>query len=184
MNFDLNEIQNFDLSKLLQKKDLLINLLILVLALFIARGIYKAQTAQIASLKMQLNEQQQVNRLSSELETLEQELKHLQIGISTGMISTVNVMDKITELTKKRNISISSINPRSQADKGFYWQHSFEIVLEANYNQTGGFLSDIENSKDLFKVDALRVSTGTRGLNKDAKQQRVEITISAISWKK
>ncbi len=184
MNLNISALSNLDVGKLLKRKEAIIYLLILVTAFFTARIIYQKQKALADSLKKELTEQEEVNWLSLELDKTESDFAKLRKNIPVGKISTVSFVELITQLAKARNISISSITPRSQADRGFYWEYPFEIEMTADYRQSRGFLSDIENSQYLFRVNSLAVGPASFASAKDAKRSRVRMGIYAISAKK
>jgi Tfp pilus assembly protein PilO len=175
--------KNFDVVKFLKRKDVLLNLLILVVVIFVSRAIYQHRTTLIAKLDTELKELQEASRISQELENFEEEFMNFKKVIPNETISTVSVVDRITDLAKKRSINISSITPRAAQIRDFYWEYPFEIEMSADFRQTGGFLSDLENSKDLFRVDYLNASANPSEAIKGTRQLKVRIVISAISWK-
>jgi hypothetical protein len=183
MNFDINQLLKLDVNKLLKRREIVIGLVIIIIALFVSRFVYMKQVSTAVLLKDKLTEQMEAGRLLVELNKLEADFENLKKGITVGQISTVSVVDMITEMARKRDISISSINPRNRVDNGLYWEYTFEIEMEGDYRRTKGLLSDVENSDNLFKVDFLSVSNaGTAGRN-NPKFARVKMVISAISWK-
>jgi len=184
LNLDLNELKKIDINKFLKRQDTLIILAVLVLGFFVSRAVYQKGINQAGFLQEQLKEQKEVSKLSLELERLEGELAVLQKNVPAGTVSTVVFVNKITDLAKKRNISISSISPKSSIDKGLYLEYPFEIEMEADYHQSGGFLSDIENSPDLYKVSVLSVSELTTATGAEAKRSKIKMAISAFTWKK
>ncbi len=184
LNLDLNELKKIDVNKFLKRQDTLIILAVLALGFFASRAVYQNGINQASALHAKLKEQNEVNKLSLELEKLEAELSGWQMGVPLGTVSTVVFVNKITDLAKKRNISISSISPKSSVDKGLYLEYPFEIEVDADYRQSGLFLSDIENSVDLFKVSVLSVAPASATPSGDSKRVKVKMAISAITWKK
>ncbi len=179
----INEIQKLDLKKILNRKEVVMVLFIFAVAFFAAKIIYERQSAKALILQKELIEQKEVGKLSSELERQENDLANLLQGTPTGKISTVNIVEKITELARNENISISAITPRSQLDKELYWEYPFEMDMEADYRQVKRFLSSIENAKEFFRVNYLTASPVAAVAGKDSKRLRVKMAISAISWK-
>jgi len=181
---DISVLTKLDITKFLKRKDVAVILIIVLAAFFVLRIILQQQSSRVEFLKKKLVEQQEASKLSMELEKLDGDFLNLEKDLPKGTISTVNIVDRIAELARRRNISISSITPKSQLDKGLYWEYPFEIEMEANYRQSRELLSDIENSKDFFKVSFLSVAQVTTLTKKDLKQTRVKMGISAFSLKK
>lgn len=184
MNLDLERISKIEVGKLLKRKEVLISFVILIVVFYAGRGVYKRQSALANSLKQRLTEQREVNFLALELDRLEADLLKSQGDIPAGKISTVNIVDRINQLAKKRNINISSISPRGQIDKGFYWEYPLEIEMVADYSQCLGLLRDVESPKNSLRINSLFVSLASQISEKGPKLSKVRISISAIALKK
>lgn len=185
MNFNLSELQKIDVAVLLKRKDIMSILIILIVGIIAAKAIYQKESSSLILLKDKLSEQSQVNKLSLEIGKLETNFTSLQKDIPLGTISTVNIVDKITQLARRRNVNISSIGPKSQQDSGLYWEFPVEIEITANYRQIAGFLNDLEKSGDFLRVDYLSVTSEPWSAEGEVvRGSRVKMVITAVSWKK
>lgn len=185
MNFSLSELQKIDLAALLKRKDILVILVILVLALLFSRAVYQKQSLKAEMLRQIVTEQSQINNLSLELDSLEASFAALQRNIPAGAISTAAIVDKISQIAKNRNITLSSISPKSQRDLGLYWEFPLDIEMNAEYRQIAFFLSDIEQQEEFFRVNNLSVNSQQMYAREEGiTLPSIRISLSAFSWKK
>ncbi|MFC1804228.1 type 4a pilus biogenesis protein PilO [Candidatus Omnitrophota bacterium] len=138
-------------------KNKLLSLTVVVVALAAAAYIYKFQGGSLESLRAQKNAQIRKNQILSEIEKLQASLAVYQDALKKKDISVF--MNNINNIVKESNVSIASIKPLKEKDRGVYVEFFFALSVTArDYHQLAKFISEIENYSDIFIVDSMKIS--------------------------
>lgn len=137
-----------------RKNVVLISAAIIVVALFLARSIYRGQQARIENLKAKIAEEQAKNRILTEIGKRERGLESYQ-PLMPPERDVEWLRRRITELADESQVKLLSISPRAPEDRGIYVRLSVEVEVECGYHQLGDFLSRLESSKEFVKLDSI-----------------------------
>lgn len=166
-----------------ENKNKILNAGIVVLALFIAFQIYKADQARIDSLARQKSTELEKNKVTEEIAILEKKVKsYKEIFTKKDVGSVINAL---SDMAKNCSIKIISLKPGSNENYQNYIKSVFLMTVSApGYHSLGKFIGQIESCKDIYVVDEIGVSPiinesaeGTENINLD-----VDLKISTISY--
>lgn len=157
-------------------KNKILNIGLIILALIITNNIYKKQTKEVDSLKAQINTEQKKNAESISIgESLP------EIDLYKKLLNKVDTnlaLNTISNLAKDSDIKILSINPEGEKKSQDYVKVPFNLaIVTPDYNSLGQFISKIENYKDVFTVEKVRINPVSQ-----KKELNVDLSISSISF--
>ncbi len=170
-------------SVLLKNKNLIFNLTVIILGLFVALQIYRYDNQQVRSLLEQREEEFKKNEVIREISTLEKKIDNFKNVFPRRDLSLI--MGQISNIAKNNLIEIVSIKPVNEETYPDYIKSSFSMNIDVpDYHTLGNFISQIENNKDIFIVGEMSIVP--RGINeigeKIDKGLKVNLKISTISF--
>ena len=165
------------------EKNNILNLGIVILALFIAFQIYKGAQKQMNSLVLERDDELKKNEAAEEIAGLEKkidEYKKVFVKKDPGA-----VIDTISAIAKKCAVKVVSIKPDSEEARADYIKLSFSITIRApDYHALGNFVSQIESYQDVFFVDEIKINSAiaARAAEVAGKELEINLKISTISY--
>lgn len=152
------------------------NLGLILLALIIAYNfVYKRQAKEEQFLKQKINEQTGKNEVLSGIGKSEKTINAYK-KLLTKKDANV-IITSIGNIAKLSGIKIMSIRPMQEQRNPDYIKVPFNLALAApNYHTIGKFVSEIENSQDVYMVEAVNI-----GFKGEAKELSVDLTVSYIA---
>ena len=174
-------MEKFELTS--EKKNQILNLGILLLALFFAFKIFQAAQVEIDKLVGQKQSELKKNQVAENILNLEETLESYKKVFVKKDISSV--MDTVSNIARSCNVKVVSIKPGREDATKDYLKSSFILVVNIpNYHALGEFVSKIESQKDIYLVDVINIdasgvdqSRNTVGIN-----LTVNLTMSTISY--
>jgi len=173
-----------DINEIFEKnKNIILNLGVVVLALFIALQIYNGINEKINSLTRQKDTELKKNEASVEIASFEKKIdayKKVLVKRDLG-----SVMDAVSAVAKQYAIKVLSIKPDQEEAGPDYIKSSFSLVIIApDYHALGNFVSRIESYEDIYFVDEVNIgSPDTRGAVREVGTGlKVDLKISTISY--
>ncbi|MDD5476602.1 MAG: type 4a pilus biogenesis protein PilO [Candidatus Omnitrophica bacterium] len=167
-----------------KNKSKVLNLGVIILALFIAFQIYKTADEQVNSLIQQKDDELKKNKATEEIAGLERKIEgYKKIFVKEDMGS---VIDTISNIAKDCSIKIVSIKPSNEEAYPDYVKSVFLITLSApNYHSLGNFISQIESYKDIYIVDEVSIASAEIKEPQESTNTNlnVNLKISTISYK-
>lgn len=140
-----------------KNKTALLSIAIFLVACLVGHNfIYKPGTKKDSSIRLEISTQEEVNRLLSEIQQLQQNVLSLQQR-QAAEPNTDWLLSSITKIAKECDVKISSIQPKSSVPKGRYAIVTCQLSTESTYNRLGEFIGKLESSKEFIKVDSLNV---------------------------
>lgn len=141
-----------------RNKNKIVNVGIIILALFIALKLYIASSNQISSLDEQKSNELEENKVAEEIATLEKKVEAYQKVFARKDLASI--MDIITGIAKDAAVKIVSVKPLAEEVSDGYSNSPFLITLNApRYHALGDFISKIENHKDILLVSEIKINS-------------------------
>ena len=166
---DINKLKE-DLSGIFGNN--LANIIVIIIAIFAAIGIYQADTRNIAVMQDKLNSGRQKNELLLRLDSLNKNIKALKSPLTGRDISLT--IPSIKDIAQNSAVRIISLKPQAERDFPLYVKYVFELVVAADdFHSMGRFMADIENSPDFYFVEQLSMSIPDKSSSEDQKRELV-----------
>lgn len=164
-----------------QHKNKVINIAILIAALFFARNIYEQQLKVADSLQERKVTEEKKNVVLTDIRQLEKKIKGYKDFVNSKDISVA--MNIISEIAQNFSINVISIRPGIEQERPLYTRHFLNLKLEAtNYHDIGKFISKLESRSELYSVETLKI-TRLYSYVQETKSLGVELTVSTILLK-
>lgn len=169
---------------LLQKnKNKILNLGVILLALFIAFQIYRSGDQRANLLVQQKDNELKKNIALEEIAGLEKRIDgYKKVFVKKDIAS---VMNSISAIAKNCSVKIISIKPNNEEAFSSYLKTSFSLTITApGYHSLGNFISQIESFKDIYVVEEINIApTGIDQPEETVDTNlNVNLTMSTISY--
>lgn len=167
-----------DVTGLINKhKNLILNILIIILSLFIANIVYKKQTQMIEVLKENNALEIKKNEISESISKSEQKIstyKNLLASKDVGLI-----VNSIGSIAKELGVKIVSMRPIMENRYSDYIKLPFNLIINVSgYHRLGKFISRIENNEDVYVIDTVQIQRDSQ-----TEELNVNLVISSIIFK-
>lgn len=164
------------------QKNLVLNIGIIVLALFIAMNIYKSQDKSLGALKLQKEAEGRKNEMLKTISATEKAYNAYREFLKKK--ESFSPLDTIAEIARNTGIRIISIQPSGETDSALYKRKSFTLSVAAKtYHDLGRFISKLEDSPDIYMVDSFNVKMKNKQRNKDSDIMSADLIITTILLK-
>jgi predicted RND superfamily exporter protein len=172
---------NYDLIE--KNKNKFINFGVIILALVIAVSLYKSSNDQVTALIKQQNEELEKNKVIEDIASLEKKAQAYKgVFVKKDLAS---IMDIVSGIAKNNLVKIVSVKSQTEEVVDGYMNSSFLVTLNApSYHALGGFISEIENYKDIYLVSEISINS-TADNSPDAKANAdlaVNLKINTIAY--
>lgn len=103
--------------------------------------------------------------------------------------SSMNFLDNLTDLLNKFEIKILHLKPTAHKKKGVYTFIPYELIIQCNYEKFGKFITELESSDRLIKIEEFSMKNGIEKLSQAKTpeklfNQTIEMVISTVTIKK
>ena len=171
-------------EEIIGRKDIVINIIVVIIALLISRGINTNLGNKVNHLQQQIVEQKKVNTEGITLHKLEAEFNNYKKGMPED-INPFNAVEKINKVASETNVRLISVQPTEARDKTIYLEYPISIKLETGYFEMADFINKLEDLK-IFLVVNMDINTlvGPEEQNKTAQKLAVNMSLLAVSLKK
>lgn len=173
-----------DVKDLINKyKNIVLNLVILLLAVYFAAGFYKKHTDITALLIERKNTEIKNNQVLANIGQAQEKLKVYKTFVNNKDISLS--IPTLTNIAGSSSVKIVSVKPQAEQGYPLYIKYPFDLKVEANnYHVLGKFISNLESHPNIYNVESVRITP-------QANQQKqregitlfVDLRISTISLK-
>lgn len=137
-------------------KNKILNILIIIVALFFANRIYINQTKNINSLSEKKDAELKRKELLEDISQAEKKIGSYKSVINNKDISLV--INTLRNIARDSFVKIVSIKPQTEQDYPVYTKHSFNLVITAgDYHRIGQFMSRIESHPDIYIVENISI---------------------------
>ncbi len=173
-----------DINEIFEKnKNNILNLGIVILALFIAFQIYKGIEEKASSLAQEQDTELKKNEATVEIAAFEKKIDGYKKVFTKKDLGAV--MDVVSVIAKQCSIKVASIKPDKEEAKSDYIKTSFVLTINApDYHALGNFISQIESYQDIYFVDEVKISStdNSRAMEDSEVGLKVNLKISTISY--
>lgn len=173
-----------DYSKLLNSREKILNIIVILAAVMLSYTIYTSQTKSIGSLQQ-----------AKELEKEKNDVLTTIIGLSKQAVSykdyvnkkdVSSIIQRIGHIASSSGVKISSLKPMEKQDYPVYIRYPFQLsVVSSSYSAVVKFIGNLEKDPDIYIVRAANIKTVDM-TNEDgsyAQSISLEFEISTVLFK-
>lgn len=143
-----------------KQKNLILNGLIILAAVFLAFIFYTKQANQLVLLTQRKETETKKNAVLKDIIQSEETFKSYKEVINNKDVSLA--IDTFSDLAKASSVKIISLRPATEEDRGIYTRYSFELAIEAeDYHALGKFVSRLESHPYIYSVAVANIKTRT-----------------------
>lgn len=153
---------DISLKDLFKKKELIINIGIILLCFIFSKNIYQSHLKRVNYIRSQIKEEKKRYAILQDLKSEEKKLEGYKASFAMKDISSL--IEKVTALTSQFDVKISSFSPQEPKEEEFFGEISLELNFEGSYSQLKNFLDALENSWDSLRITRLYITRATDGL--------------------
>jgi Tfp pilus assembly protein PilO len=174
---------NINFGTLLSNRKTAVNLIVIILALVISSNIYSRQSRISTVVKNKVDLETKRNDLMSQLEKTEKKILSYRDTLQEKDISLV--INKISHIAHDSGLKILMIKPEKERDSGSHLLlYANLTVLAESYHKIGEFVSKLETSPELYKIDYIKIELNERGRpGEENFNLLANITITVIIFK-
>jgi len=149
-------VSNKNIKFIVKNIKRIINTLIVIIILIVSLNIYNIQKKRVLTYKKNLEYEKNKNELLKELIGLENKL--IDCRKALGKFDTSDMLSTVSSLAEQANLKIIAVKPQPDEETPLYTKSKIKLVLEAeNYHTIGNFISKLEASPDLYKIESLTI---------------------------
>lgn len=145
-----------DSIDIFRQKNVILNVLIIFVAFFVAANIYSSQSKSAQLLKVLEMKEKEKNRIMHNISGLEKELEtysDFMIKRDVGF-----VIDRMNNYTQGLGVKIVQIKPETELSFGDYTKTSYTVTLEvSSYTDLALLVSKIESAGEVFVVEDIEI---------------------------
>jgi len=167
-------------NELIEKyKNKILNVLVVIIAIFIANNIYKNQTALIMSLNKAKDMEEKKNLVLGQISELEKKFKVRKDFINNKDISLS--INNINGIAQELGVKINAIRPQEKRDYPLYTKYPFDLSLNfKDYHQLGTFISRLESHQDIYIIEKINIRKLRYGSEDVSDLLSVDLTLSTV----
>lgn len=174
-----------DIGKLVDSKNKILNIIIIAIALFIGYSIYTNEAKKIVELKQKKDLELKKNQLLKSVISLEDKFNSYKKFINNKDISSI--MNRLFTIAGESKVKINSLRPAGSMDFSTYVKFPFTLIATASsFKKIGYFISELENSRDIYIIDSLTISLNSTEAdlsNSNADNLTLNLTVSTVILK-
>ena len=163
-----------DTEGIVSKKNMIINIAVVMVAAIIAVNIYGAQAKRANELRAQRDIEQKKNEILVQINQVHSQLlsyNNLFLDNAEGMMNEVN------ELARAANIEIISMHPSTIEKQPMWIRHPLQLqVVAPDFHALGSFISKLESQPQIYLVSDVIMRSKQRELEKgmDVEQKKLK----------
>lgn len=97
-----------------------------------------------------------LNQYRRDLEVLEQRLKEALTEMPEE-VKMDDLLAQLSDLARKAGLSMSTINPQQEKQKGFYFEIPIKMGVKGNYHEVAVFLDSLSKLKRIVNVNNIQL---------------------------
>ncbi|MBM3246251.1 MAG: hypothetical protein FJZ13_02855 [Candidatus Omnitrophica bacterium] len=148
--------------------------IVIVSGLIAFNFIYKKQQQEVRALKDKKDTEIKKNEVLESISQLDR-----RIGAYKNLLvhkDTSSIINSITDIARESGVKLASIRPSQEQRSADYIESSFDMVLNsASYHPFGKFISRLESSRDVYVIDAIKITPVY-----EANELKAEVRVSNI----
>ncbi len=193
------DIKNVDISawveELWQRKDLLVNIGIVVIACIFALHLVGSRNSEVKNYKKSIRELEKKVAILEDLELLKTQTTKYLKTVPDGPKDISELMSIVTEIAVKDNVQISSVVPGQEETTPYYTKFNLDLVVTADqYQNIARFIYDLESVQKNIRIDSWASGSSAQGgrrlrwqkteSSSENRKTKVVLKISSIQLKK
>ena len=136
---------------------ILINSLIVFVSLLMAKSIYQKQTAEIKNIQKDITEEEQKGALLTKIAVTESIIKKYCQSLPSSQENRW-LLGQLSDIADQTGVSLVSISPHLPKESDKYVSLSVDAEIRCDYNQLGNFISKLESSPQLIRLDGVQLT--------------------------
>ena len=181
------DIKNIDIKAISEivarYKNAIINILVVVAALFISYKIYEGQQNSIEVINNKKGVELQKNTIIAEISRSEKKFTGYKQYLDKKDASTV--IGTLGTLAADSTVEIISIRPNHEENLPVYMKYPVFVGLRArDYHTLGKFIAKVESHPDVYIVKSLSVKPASKSLGDEKAKISADLEIYTIFVKK
>lgn len=169
---------------MLNSKNKVLNAIIILIAIIISYKIYKNQEKSIVALKQTTELEAKKNDILGSIIESEKRINLYKTYVNKKDISSI--INQLSIIANECSIRISSMKPLGKRDFPVFVRYPFQLsVIANNYDDAGNFISKLENSPDVYVIEAANLRSGAANAkdSKSADSMILDINLYTVLFK-
>ncbi|MCX7661738.1 MAG: hypothetical protein N2Z79_03540 [Candidatus Omnitrophica bacterium] len=147
----------------MERKSLILNFFIILIALFFSFNIYKNKNKELNLLIQKKEVEKKKNEVLNRI--LKQEEAYLSLKNEINKKDVSLALDKLRRLAKDYSLEIQSVRPLGESEEEDYKKYLYEFVLLVkNYHLLAKFINQLEQDKDIYFIESLEIAYDNKKL--------------------
>jgi hypothetical protein len=160
-----------------KKKNMVVNLIVLVVAGFVAFNLYQKFEVNKARLNSNIAEEKRKSEVLDEISKTDKSINAYKKLLNKKDASLI--MATVTNMAKGFGIQVITVKPAAEMRQAEFIKYPFVLTVTAtSYHAFGKFISALESSKDVYIVDGVDIASGEED---QGNKLLATITISTIA---
>lgn len=173
-----------DYLKLLDSRDKILNIVVILAAVIFSYNIYTTQTKSIGSLEQIKELEKEKNEVLTTIVGLGKQAASYKDYVNKKDVS--NTIQRISHIASSSGVEISSIKPLEKQDYPVYMRYPFQLfIVSSSYSAVVRFISNLEKDPDIYIIRSANIKTVDRANEDGAYAQSIslEFEVSTILFK-
>lgn len=163
-------------------KNKIVNIAVIIVALFFANNIYKTSIKSFDALKEDKEKEIERNRLLSNMGELNKRIVSYKNFLNQKDISLV--INNIGDIAKDSGVKITLVRPEEEQLFPMYVRYSFNFGISVgDYKTLGNFISRLENSSDVYVVESINIAPEFTGEDGELSGLNVNLKVSTFLFR-
>ncbi|MDP8264255.1 MAG: hypothetical protein P9M12_02090 [Candidatus Aceula lacicola] len=179
LNVDFKKINIQLLQKnLLKRKDILYNIAIILVALFIVQGTFSYRQQASQDIDLEIKQLEEKSFAIKSYENQEKILKNIMETSQKGYSSATSIINVISKIAQSFDVKIISFVPSKLQNFSDYTEQAIKFTFSGSFEDMLRFVYKIEHYEKSFRIDSWnKTKSFTNTLNPDEQDDEI------ISWK-
>ncbi len=149
-----------------KNKNKIFNIVLIIIALFVALNIYKKQMANIDYLKANIVEEEKKNWTLDNIGKLDAKIdSYRKLLPRKERDSSIN---DISNIARNSGIKITGIRPSGEEVFPDYTKYIFDLaIISPDYDSLARFINTLENNQNVYMVNALDIRSPSYNREKE-----------------
>lgn len=163
-------------------KNKILNIIVIIIAIFIANNIYKARSKALDVVRESKDKEIERNKLLDNMSQLDKKIKSYKNFLNKKDISLV--INNISSIAKDSGVRIDSVKPEPEQPYPAYIKYNFNFAVSVkDYKTLGDFISKLENSSDVYMIEDIDLIPELGSEDADLRGLNVSLKISTFLFR-
>lgn len=173
-----------NISDLLLRRDLPVNVFIVILTLIFSLSLHSGHKRQYTRLKNDIIVQRKKNKLLSEIKSIIMETEALDKDFWQGGSAAANVIaDQLNKKLQEANANNAIVSVARQEDKDSYVAITLKLTFQLSYKSILNFLKYIDTNPKILKIESASIKKISEDMDEEDGKLNVDISLRAYFLK-